>query len=110
MLEKIGEILVTCFAIVHFHPIEYTMSIYLFFSIVLIILYECYWMRYFTSEHTLEYFYGSFLQIPVPGATLPILAFVLLGIASHCYLLVGSSLILGIGHIGIHLQHKKEMR
>ena len=53
-------------------------------------------------------FYSSFCGIPVAGATLPVIAFFLLGIyGSNVFLLV-SVLILGIGHIGIHLQHKRE--
>jgi len=53
-------------------------------------------------------FYSSFCGIPVAGATLPVIAFFLLGIyGSNVFLLV-SVVILGIGHIGIHLQHKRE--
>ena len=84
-------------------------TIFIVLSMICMILYECYWIRYFKGKHTLQDFYQSFLYIPVPGATLPIIAFVLLGIGQQSYLLIFSSIILGIGHIGIHLQHVKEM-
>lgn len=53
--------------------------------------------------------YSSLFGIPVAGATLPIISFVFLGIyGSNVFLLV-SVIILGIGHIGIHLQHRNEV-
>ncbi|MBR2304708.1 MAG: hypothetical protein IJ871_06175, partial [Ruminococcus sp.] len=54
--------------------------------------------------------YSSILCFPVAGATLPVLAFLLLGIYGRNILLVISVIILGIGHIGIHLQHKNEIK
>ena len=44
--------------------------------------------------------------IPLPGATLPVFAAFLLGIHAGNVFLVISSVILGIGHIGIHYNHK----
>lgn len=52
-------------------------------------------------------FYSSFLGVPVSLATLPVLAFFLLAIYGKNILLGISIIILGIGHIGIHLMHKK---
>ena len=54
-------------------------------------------------------FYSSILGIPVAGATLPVLAFLLLAIYGKNIILGVSVLILGTGHIGIHLMHKKEI-
>lgn len=54
-------------------------------------------------------FYSSILGIPVAGATLPVLAFLLLGIYGTNPILIVSSLILGVGHIGIHLMHLREI-
>ena len=72
------------------------------------VLYEIYWVRYFRSEKTMKDMYSSILGIPVAGATLPVLAFILLSVyGGNLPMLIGS-VILGIGHIGIHLQHKKE--
>lgn len=55
-------------------------------------------------------FYSSFCGIPVAGATLPVVAFFLLGVYGKVIWLMVSVVILGIGHIGIHLQHLREIR
>lgn len=44
----------------------------------------------------------------VAGATLPVFAFLLLGIYGKNVFLIMSTIILGIGHIGIHLSYRKE--
>lgn len=43
------------------------------------------------------------------GATLPVLAFLLLGIYGKNIFMTIAVIILGIGHIGIHLNHRKEV-
>jgi len=53
--------------------------------------------------------YSSLLRIPVAGATLPVFAFLLLSIYGKNLFLFISVIILGVGHIGIHLHHKKEV-
>lgn len=73
----------------------------------LMALYELWWIRYFRSRRTLADFYSSFLGIPVAGATLPVAAFLLLGVYGKVLWMLLSAAVLGIGHIGIHLQHKK---
>lgn len=78
-------------------------------AFALMILYEIWWMRYFKSERRLTDFYSSFLGVPVAGATLPVMAFFLLGIYGKVIWMLMASVILGIGHIGIHLQHRKEI-
>ena len=60
------------------------------------------------SEKTMKDFYRGILGIPVAGATLPVLAFFLLGIYGGNAIMLIGSFILGIGHIGIHLAHRKE--
>ena len=77
-------------------------------AFVLMTLYECYWIRYFRSQKTMKDFYASFTGFPVAGATLPVIACLLLGIYSGNAVVILSSIILGIGHIGIHLAHKKD--
>ncbi len=52
-------------------------------------------------------FYSSLLGIPVAGAALPVAVFFLLGIYGKVIWMLIATVILGIGHIGIHLQHKK---
>ena len=54
-------------------------------------------------------FFVPEVGIPVAGATLPVVAFLLLGIYGRNIFLIISTIVLGIGHIGIHLNHKKEL-
>lgn len=113
VFEKLGEIFTCCFALIfsdfNINGIS-LWSIWLLISFVLMVLYEIYWVRYFKSKKTLKNFYSSLLGIPVAGATLPVCAFVLLGVYGKNILLIISAIILGIGHIGIHLNHYKEIK
>ena len=112
MFERVGEILVTCISLIFTDFNINNMSIWniiLLIAFILMILYEIYWIKYFKSNKTVKDFYSSLLGIPVAGATLPVLAFLLLGIYGKNIFLIISTVILGIGHIGIHLNHKKEV-
>lgn len=113
VLERIGEVTVSClvliFADFNFRPWS-GWSWWLVASFLLMLLYEVYWIRYFRSEKRLEDFYSSLLGIPVAGATLPVVAFLLLAVYGKNPLLAGAVLVLGIGHIGIHLGHRKEIK
>lgn len=112
ILEKIGQVAVVCISVFfldfNINDGSYH-SILLFVAFVLMILYEIYWIRYFKSEKTMKDMYRSLLGIPVAGATLPVLAFLLIGVYCENILLILSTIILGIGHIGIHLSHKREI-
>ena len=112
LLERIGEVLVTTTAVIfsdfNLHTFS-AWSLWLAISFVLMIIYEMYWSHYFKSEHTLEDFYGNYFGIPVPGALLPVTAFFLLGIYGKVVWMLIAVTILGIGHVGIHLQHRKEV-
>lgn len=110
-LERWGEGLTCCCALLfpEFNIHSWTnRSWWLVFAFVLMALYEIWWIRYFRSKRELKDFYSSFLGIPVAGATLPVLAFFLLGIYGKVIFMEISVVILGIGHIGIHMQHAKE--
>ena len=110
-LERAGEVLVSC-AVLIYRDFNIRLSPWLWWlaaSFALMILYEIYWIRYFRSEKTMRDFYGSLLGIPVPGASLPVIAFLLLAVYGKNIILGASVLILGTGHIGIHLMHKKEI-
>ncbi len=112
LLERIGEVLVTSLALIFsdFNINEISnWSIILLIAFIIMILYEIYWIRYFKSKKTMEDMYSSLLGIPVAGATLPIVAFLLLGIYGKNIFLIIATIILGIGHIGIHLNHLKEI-
>lgn len=111
-LERAGEVLTTCCALVFsdFNIRPWTpWSLWLAAACLLMVFYELWWIRYFRSERTLADFYSSFLGIPVAGAALPVMAFFLLGIYGRVVYMLIAALILGIGHIGIHMQHRKSL-
>lgn len=112
ILERAGEILTTCCALCFsdFNLKKLSVwSLWLAAAVILMMMYEIWWIRYFRSERKLADFYRSFLGIPVAGATLPVVAFFLLGIYGKVIWMLIADVILGIGHIGIHLQHRKEI-
>ena len=84
-------------------------SVWLLVSFMLMLLYEVYWIRYFRSEKNMSDFYRGICGIPVAGATLPVCAFFLLGVYGSNIFLMISTIVLGIGHIGIHLGHYKKI-
>lgn len=111
VFERTGEALVTCVSLI-FSDFNVNgiapWSLWQAAAFLLMILYEIYWIRYFKSSKTMKDFYGSLLGIPVPGATLPVAAFLLLGVYGKNIFMIASVAILGVGHIGIHLNHRKE--
>lgn len=111
LLERMGEVLCSCCVLIFsdFNVHITGWLVWLFLSFFLMILYEIYWVRYFKSNKTLEDFYKPMLGVRVPGASLPVVAFFLLGIYGTNIFLIISGIILGIGHIGIHLEHEKKL-
>lgn len=113
LFERIGEFSVTVLVLIfddfNIHTIN-LWSLFLFVAILCMGVYELYWIRYFKSERKLSDFYADFLKIPAPGAVLPVLAFFLLGLYGKNIFLLLATLILGIGHIGIHLLHRRECK
>ncbi len=112
LLERIGEILVCTIALIFsdFNLRELNLwSVWLAAAAVAMIFYEGYWIRYFRSNQEMTDFYSSFLGIPVAGASLPVAAFFFLGIYGANFLMLLATIILGMGHIGIHLAHRKEV-
>lgn len=112
IFERAGQALVTCTALIFsdFNLRPWSMgSLWLVAAVILMLMYEGWWIRYFKSTKTLADFYSSFCGVPVAGATLPVAAFFLLGIYGKVIWLLISVVILGIGHIGIHLQHRREI-
>ncbi len=111
-LERTGEILTTICTLIFDDFNLHTWSNWTWWLIaafVLMVMYELWWMRYFLNEQKLSDFYSSFLGIPLAGATLPVISFFLLGIYGKVIWLIIAGIILGVGHIGIHLQHSKEL-
>lgn len=110
--ERLGEALTCCFSLVFsdFNIQKWTpWSLWLIGAFLFMIMYEAWWIRYFRSERILSDFYSSFLGIPLAGATLPVLAFLMLGIYGKVVCMLIATLLLGIGHIGIHYQHKTSL-
>lgn len=110
--ERAGEVLACC-AVLLFSDFNlgqpWPWSLWLLASAVLMFLYEVWWVRYFRGPKTMADFYSSLGPVPVAGAALPVAAFFLLGIYGKNPVLIIAAIILGIGHIGIHLAHKKEV-
>jgi hypothetical protein len=113
VFERTGQVLVT-FTVLIFNEFNINQislwSIWLLISFILMLLYEISWIRYFLNEHTEKNFYRSLSGIPVPLASLPVMAFLLLGIYGKVIWLIISIIILGIGHIGIHIEHLKAIK
>ena len=109
-LERIGEVAVTCLVLIFedFNVRRSPWLAWLIAAFALMVLYEVFWLRYFRSEQTMQDFYGSLLGVPVPGATLPVIAVLLLAVYGGNPFLFAAGVLLGVGHIGIHLGHKKE--
>lgn len=110
--ERIGEILVCGIALIFsdFNLREITFwSVWLVLAVAAMLFYEAYWIRYFHSKQEMTDFYSSFLGIPVAGASLPVAAFFMLGIYGTNILMLFATIVLGIGHIGIHLAHRREV-
>ena len=98
LLERTGQVWVTCGALlstgIRLGPWS-GWSWWLAGAAALMALYECWWVRYFQSPRTMADFTAGLLGVPVAGA-------------GRVWWLLPGVLILGIGHIGIHLGHRRE--
>lgn len=113
IFERVGEFLtITCVLIFDDFNLHgwSRWTWWLIAAFMLMAMYELWWIRYFRSERKLSDFYSSFLGVPLAGATLPVISFFLLGIYGKVVCLSVSAIILGVGHIGIHIQHSKEAK
>ena len=111
LFERIGQVLATCSAVVFVCPQGFSLPwlLWLLIAFLLMLLYEAAWARYFKGGEKLEDMYRPLGPIPVPIASLPVVAFALLGIWHQSPIAVIAAVILGIGHIGIHLGHLHEL-
>lgn len=111
--ERIGQVLVVATALVfddtNLRPWT-GWSWWLVAAILLMAAYGAAWIRYFASAHTMTDFYRSLFGVPVPLAILPVAAFIALGVYGPALPLVLAAIVLGVGHIGIHLQHAMALR
>ena len=109
--ERIGEVAVTGLVLIFrdFNVQGWNLRLlWLLGAFLLMLLYEVFWIRYFRSDKTMQDFYSSLLGIPVAGATLPVIAVLFLAVYGRNPILFAAGVVLGIGHIGIHINHKKE--
>lgn len=112
-LERIGQAFVSTIVLIFsdFNVQGWSLwTIWLVAAVIFMLMYELWWIRYFRSSKTLADFYSSYAGIPVAGATLPIIAFFLLGIYGQVVWLLFAVILLGIGHIGIHIEHRKALK
>ena len=112
ILERIGEVAVSCLVLIfsdfNVHGLS-LWTLWLIAAFLCMVLYELYWIRYFRSEKTMKDFYSSILYVPVAGATLPVIAVLLIAVYGMNPFLFAVFIVLVIGHIGIHLGHKREI-
>lgn len=111
-LERAGEVLVSVLVLTDRRLDRFSFLPrlgYIILALVLMILYELYWIKYFRSSRTLGDMYSDYCGFPLAGASLPVFAVFLLGVYACNVFLIAASVILGIGHIGIHLMHKREL-
>ena len=112
IMERIGEVSVSCIVLIFSDFNIRTDSpwcVWLPVSFAFMVMYELYWIRYFRSSRTMADMYSSFMGIPVAGATLPVMAFGLLAVYGLNPILGVAVIVLGIGHIGIHVNHRREI-
>ena len=109
--ERIGQVLATTSAVVFVCPRGFSLPwlLWLMAAFLLMLLYEVAWARYFRGGEKLDGMFRPLGPIPVPIATLPVAALALLGVWCQSPVAVISAVILGIGHIGIHLGHLREL-
>ena len=110
--ERVGQFIVTPCALI-FSDFNYKgwnfWLVVLGISFLMMVLYDIAWVRYFKSEKTMQDFYRGFCGMPLALATYPVFAFYLLGVYGGNMFMIFGSVILGIGHIGIHAQHAREV-
>ena len=83
VIERAGQVLCTASILLFtdYEPRSLELwTAWFIVSAALMLLYEFYWVRYFRSKQTVNDFYRPFFGIPAPGATLPVVAFLLLGV------------------------------
>ena len=106
-----GEVATSCCAVIFVCPqgFSFPWVLWLCAAFLLMVLYEIAWARYFTGSGKLADMYAPLGPIPIPLASLPVVAFLLLGIWYASPIAVAAAIVLGIGHIGIHLGHVREL-
>ena len=81
---------------------------WLLVAFIIMALYEAAWIRFFKTND-LGAMYSPLGPIPVPLASLPVVGIFVLGVWYMSPVAIAASIVLGIGHIGIHLSHLREL-
>lgn len=112
LFERIGQVAVSASALIFACPQGYALPWlwWLIAAFALMLLYEVAWARYFRGDGELGDMYVPLGFIPLPLATLPVVAFILYGIWQQSPTTVIAVIILGIGYIGIHSQHLRDLK
>ena len=113
LLERAGQVLVTVLVLIFkdYNPNGFgAWTCWLIAAAVFMLLYLLCWTRYFKGNHVIMDFYRSFLGVPLPLAVLPVAAVICIAVYGRVLSLGIASVILGIGHIGIHMQYWKEIK
>lgn len=111
VLERAGQALTTCTSLIFVCPkgASFPWILVLVAASFLVVLYEIAWARYFRGVGKLDGMYRSLGPVPVSIVSLPVAAFILLGVWHESPIAVISAIILAIGHVGIHLGHLHEL-
>ena len=111
VFERIGEVACSCGAVVFVCPRGFALPrlLWLVAAFLLMVLYEVAWIRYFRGGERLDGMYQPLGPIPVPIASLPVVAFALLGVWYESPVAVAAAIVLDVGYIGIHLGHLREL-
>ncbi len=111
VFERVGEVACSCAAVAFVCPSGFALPwlFWLVAAFLLMVLYEVAWIRYFRGGERPDGMYQPLGPIPVPIASLPVAAFALLGVWYESPVAVMAALVLGVGHIGIHVGHLREL-
>ena len=98
-LERIGEVACSCAAVIFVCPkgFSFPWILWLCVAFLLMVLYEVAWARYFRGGEVLEDMYAPLGPIPLPLASLPVVAIFLLGVWYQSPIAVAAAAVLGIG-------------
>lgn len=110
--ERVGEVAASVTVVIFVCPQGFAMPwlLWLLASLLLMFFYEVAWVRYFKSGTELMAMYAPLGFIPVPLASLPVFALLLIGIWYLSPFTIAAAVVLGIGHIGIHLSHLRQLQ
>ncbi len=79
-------------------------------ALLLLVLYDLWWLRYFRGARREADLYRPLLGLPLAAAVLPGAAFFLLGAFGAVVWMMLSSVLFAAGHIPIAYRHRNELR